>query len=340
MTARRRKKSTSRSTRAAIKLGPRFLRAFQFAAEKHAGQTRKASTIPYIAHLMGVASLVLEAGGDEDLAIAALLHDVVEDCGGAPMLKEVRRRFGTRVAKVVDGCTDADTDPKPPWRERKEKYIRRLKKEDADTRLVSAADKLNNVRSILSDYRADRRICLVTVQRRTRGHSLVLSDFAGRISAAQTEPHHPRLGTGGERTGVAGRRDSTRMADERIPPSRHEAMARMIDQIRASKLPSNMMQFAARGALQVPPAENIEILVYLALHNKVFGDLARMTLAGWDEKSSLAAAADPQTPPEVLDYFISPDNLRPELLPALLENPSVPEAQIVKLAMSAHAGND
>ncbi|MGO9086889.1 MAG: HD domain-containing protein [Candidatus Sulfotelmatobacter sp.] len=136
-----------------VKLGPRFLRAFRFAAEKHAGQTRKASSIPYLAHLMGVASLVLEAGGDEDLAMAALLHDVVEDCGGAPMLREVRRRFGSRVARVVDGCTDADTYPKPPWRERKETYIRHLKKADADTRLVSAADKLNNVRSIVSDYR-------------------------------------------------------------------------------------------------------------------------------------------------------------------------------------------
>ena len=112
-------------------------------------------------------------------------------------------------------------------------------------------------------------------------------------------------------------------------------MARMIDQIRASKLPSNMMQFAARGALQVSAAENIEILVYLARNNKVFGDLARMTLAGWDEKSSKASAADPQTPPEVLNYLISPDNLRPALLPALLENPSVPENQIVKLASSA-----
>jgi (p)ppGpp synthase/HD superfamily hydrolase len=141
------------SAKYAVKLGSRFLRAVDFAAEKHAGQTRKASTIPYIAHLMGVASLVLEAGGDEDLAIAALLHDVVEDCGGAPMLKEVRRRFGDRVAHVVDGCTDSDTLPKPPWRERKETYIRHLKNADGDTRLVSAADKLNNVRSILSDYR-------------------------------------------------------------------------------------------------------------------------------------------------------------------------------------------
>ena len=112
-------------------------------------------------------------------------------------------------------------------------------------------------------------------------------------------------------------------------------MARTIDQIRASKLPSNMMQFAARGALQVPAAENIEILVHLARHNKVFGELARMTLAGWDEKACLAAASDPQTPREVLDYFISPDNLRPKLLPALLENPSVPEAQLAKLATSA-----
>src|SRR5215470_9875474 len=107
----------------AIELSPRFLEAFQFAAEKHAGQTRKASSIPYIGHLMGVASLVLEAGGDEDLAIAALLHDVVEDCGGEPMLREVQRKFGLRVAKIVDGCTDSYTLPKPQWRERKENYI-------------------------------------------------------------------------------------------------------------------------------------------------------------------------------------------------------------------------
>jgi hypothetical protein len=112
-------------------------------------------------------------------------------------------------------------------------------------------------------------------------------------------------------------------------------MARMIDQIRASKLASNMMQFAARGALQVPPAENIEILVHLAVHNRVFGELARMTLAGWDEKASIAAASDPQTSAEVLNYMISHDNLRPVLLPDLLANPSVTEGQISKLAVSA-----
>ena len=137
----------------ARKLGRRFQQALLFAAQKHAGQARKASTIPYLAHLMAVASLVLEAGGDEDLAIAGLLHDVVEDCGGEKMLEQVRRRFGARVATIVDGCTDAYGTPKPEWRHRKQAYIRRLKKEGGATRLVSAADKLNNVRSILSDYR-------------------------------------------------------------------------------------------------------------------------------------------------------------------------------------------
>jgi hypothetical protein len=112
-------------------------------------------------------------------------------------------------------------------------------------------------------------------------------------------------------------------------------MTRMIDQIRASKLASNMMQFAARGALAVPHAENMEILVYLARNNRVFGDLAKMTLAGWDEKASLTTASDPQTAREVLDYFISPDNLRPKLLPSLLENPSVPESELAKFALSA-----
>jgi hypothetical protein len=112
-------------------------------------------------------------------------------------------------------------------------------------------------------------------------------------------------------------------------------MPRTIDQIRASKLPSNMMQFAAKGALSVPPEENIEILVYLAKHNKVFGSLASMTLAGWDEKASLQAASNPKTTPEVLNYLISPENLRPKLLPALLENPSVSEAELIKFAVSA-----
>jgi len=135
------------------KLGPRFERALLFAIRKHSSQTRKGSGVPYVAHLLSVAGLVLEAGGDEDLAIAALLHDVVEDCGGARMLKEVRRRFRERVAHVVDGCTDTDLDPKPPWRQRKEDYLKHLRTADADVRLVSAADKLHNIRSIAAAHR-------------------------------------------------------------------------------------------------------------------------------------------------------------------------------------------
>jgi (p)ppGpp synthase/HD superfamily hydrolase len=148
-------KSTARKPRAARppKLGKRFNQAVIFATRMHGRQTKKGTEVPYVAHLLGVAALVLEAGGDEELAIAALLHDVVEDCGGTPVLKEVRRRFGARVAHIVDGCTDAYTFPKPPWRERKEQYLRRLRGEDAGTRLVSAADKLYNVRSIVNDYR-------------------------------------------------------------------------------------------------------------------------------------------------------------------------------------------
>jgi (p)ppGpp synthase/HD superfamily hydrolase len=134
-------------------LGRRFKQALLFATRKHAGQHRKGTAVPYVAHLLGVAGLVLEAGGDEDLAIAALLHDVVEDCGGAPVLKEIRRRFGKRVAHIVDGCTDTDLDPKPPWLQRKKDYIAHLRTADADTRLVSAADKLHNVRSIVAAYR-------------------------------------------------------------------------------------------------------------------------------------------------------------------------------------------
>ena len=137
------------------RLGPRLQRAFRYAAEKHSGQTRKQTAVPYLSHLMAVASLVLEAGGDEDMTIAALLHDVVEDCGGMPRLREVRKRFGPRVAKIVEGCTDAFVEPKPEWMERKKSYLREVKHADAQTRLVSAADKLHNVRTILADYRQD-----------------------------------------------------------------------------------------------------------------------------------------------------------------------------------------
>ena len=111
-------------------------------------------------------------------------------------------------------------------------------------------------------------------------------------------------------------------------------MPRMIELIRQSAVPANIMRAAARGALALPPAEMIEILVHLTA-NPVFAQQARLTLAGWDETSSLAAASDPHAPLAVLDYFSKPENLRPPLVPALLENPSVPEARLVDLAHGA-----
>jgi len=138
----------------APKLTARFDEAFLYASKLHAGQTRKKTGRPYIGHLMGVAALVLQQGGDEDAAIGALLHDAAEDCGGKPILEEIRGRFGERVAQIVDGCTDSYESPKPPWLERKRKYVERARHVSADVRLVSAADKLHNVREILLDYRA------------------------------------------------------------------------------------------------------------------------------------------------------------------------------------------
>jgi (p)ppGpp synthase/HD superfamily hydrolase len=134
-------------------LSQRFEDALVFAAQLHARQTRKGTSIPYITHLMAVAGIVLENGADEDTAIAALLHDAIEDQGGASTREEIRRRFGDRVVEIVNGCTDAETIPKPPWRQRKEAYIRHIAHADAAVRLVSAADKLHNARAILADYR-------------------------------------------------------------------------------------------------------------------------------------------------------------------------------------------
>jgi len=125
-----------------------------YAARLHAKQIRKGTTIPYVSHLLSVASIVLEHGGNEVEAIAALLHDAIEDQGGAETREEIRRRFGDAVVSIVDGCTDAEVIPKPPWKERKEQYIARLSHASPSILLVSAADKLHNARAILGDYRA------------------------------------------------------------------------------------------------------------------------------------------------------------------------------------------
>ncbi|HEY9662126.1 MAG TPA: HD domain-containing protein [Allocoleopsis sp.] len=134
-------------------LSDRFTQALCYATQLHAQQIRKGSGVPYIAHLLGVASLALEFGASEDEAIAALLHDAIEDQGGAATREAIRQQFGETVTAIVEGCTDAETIPKPPWRERKEAYIQHLPTASASVRLVSACDKLYNARSILQDYR-------------------------------------------------------------------------------------------------------------------------------------------------------------------------------------------
>lgn len=141
-----------------VVLTNRFDTALLYASQVHGGQKRKATKIPYIAHLLGVTALVLEDGGDEDQAIAALLHDAVEDQGGRPRLDDIRARFGEVVAKIVEGCTDAETIPKPEWVERKRRYVKHLRHAPADVCRVSLAlaDKLHNARAILIDFRQDR----------------------------------------------------------------------------------------------------------------------------------------------------------------------------------------
>jgi (p)ppGpp synthase/HD superfamily hydrolase len=134
-------------------LGDRFEQALVYAHQMHRHQRRKGTDRPYISHLLGVTAIVLQHGGDEDQAIAALLHDVVEDCGGAPKLEEIREKFGERVARLVHGCTDSLETPKPPYEERKRKYVERLRTEPAEVRLISGADKLYNVREALMDFR-------------------------------------------------------------------------------------------------------------------------------------------------------------------------------------------
>jgi (p)ppGpp synthase/HD superfamily hydrolase len=133
----------------------RFVRALTFAARIHGRQFRKRTARPYIGHLLSVTSIVIEYGGDEDMAIAALLHDAVEDRGGLPRLREIRKKFGKRVAHIVDGCTDSYAQPKPPWLQRKRAYVERLITESAEVRLVSAADKLSNTREVLRAFRVE-----------------------------------------------------------------------------------------------------------------------------------------------------------------------------------------
>jgi len=131
----------------------RFHEAFRYAAEAHKGQTRKGTTTPYISHLMAVASIVLDDGGTEDEAIAALLHDAAEDQGGRERLDDIRRRFGDGVARIVEDCTDSWETPRKPWLERKRTYVEHARRLPPEALRVSAADKVHNAYAILRDLR-------------------------------------------------------------------------------------------------------------------------------------------------------------------------------------------
>lgn len=141
------------SANLAVPVSQRFHDALAYASALHSTQARKGAEIPYVAHLLAVASIVMEAGGDEDEAIAALLHDGPEDQGGEKTLENIRQRFGDTVANIVAGCTDTFEDPKPPWEERKRAYIEHLRTADRSILLVSAADKVHNARATLRDLR-------------------------------------------------------------------------------------------------------------------------------------------------------------------------------------------
>lgn len=146
-------------------LSDRFTNAIKLAAQLHSSQLRKGTNIPYISHLLGVTSLVLEHGGNEDEAIAAMLHDAVEDQGGWETLALIESQFGANVAAIVRGCTDSYETPKPAWRIRKENYLKHLAEADSSVHLVSNADKLHNARAILNDL----RICRESVWQRFNG---------------------------------------------------------------------------------------------------------------------------------------------------------------------------
>lgn len=136
-------------------LSPKYLKALKYAYQFHHDQFRKGSRIPYFAHLLAVSGLVMEHGGDETESIAALLHDAVEDSGGLATLEIIRQEFGDQVASIVEACSDSTTSPKPPWRKRKEGYLKKLETASSSVILVSQADKLHNLRSICTDYRRD-----------------------------------------------------------------------------------------------------------------------------------------------------------------------------------------
>lgn len=184
-----------RSSQAPV-LGPRFTAALAVAARIHAGQVRKGSAIPYISHLLAVAAIALEYGANEDEAIAALLHDAIEDApedlGAAGARREIGDKFGADVLAIIEGCTDADTVPKAPWPTRKERYIRHAAAASPSVVLVAASDKLHNVRTVLADF-LDLGDTLWSRFNKDAGKAGTIGYYRGVVSAFQQTGDHPRL---------------------------------------------------------------------------------------------------------------------------------------------------
>lgn len=168
----------------------RLSHAFKRANELHATQTRKGTDVPYLTHLMAVAALVGEYGGDEDLVIAALLHDAVEDQGGVSTLTAIRTEFGEHIAKLVEAASDTDEVPKPPWRARKEAHIAKIRNAAPDLRLLVAADKLHNVTTLARDCEADG---IATLDRFNGGREGTLWFYRAIHEALANNWKHPIL---------------------------------------------------------------------------------------------------------------------------------------------------
>lgn len=177
-------------------LGERFSEAVAGATRLHAAQRRKGTQIPYVAHLLGVTAIALEHGANEDEAIAAVLHDAIEDAPddlGADWVRRwLRSRFGQPVLDIVEACTDADTHPKPDWTTRKIRYIEHVASAAPSVVLVSASDKLHNARAILADYR-EMRDALWERFNKDAGKAGVIGYYRGLVTAFQQTQRHARL---------------------------------------------------------------------------------------------------------------------------------------------------
>jgi (p)ppGpp synthase/HD superfamily hydrolase len=172
-------------------LSERFEQAFDYAFDLHqtqGKQSRKGKDTPYIAHLMAVCAIVLEFGGDEEEAIAALLHDAVEDQGGRPTLEAIRMKFGDRVAGIVLECSDSEGDPKPPWRTRKQAYIDHIPHMTAGARIVSLADKIHNARSVLNDYRREGESTWARFKGKRDGTLWYYAELARKFLKVKVDP--------------------------------------------------------------------------------------------------------------------------------------------------------